>query len=201
MGNLFAIDREDQALINFCDLIASGETPEGSFARTVQTFPDCADLLAAFAVSQTYNASNAVVDGEISTQYQTIVARVASAFSPPPITSLTVALKSAGWTVQSAGELLRVGRTIMIKLDRRLIDLGSIPQQLLTSLSDLIFEPMEQITAYLVLDPIISKTAGARNDTHPSSAKKPFRHALSASLETNNILPEDFKYWMTIIQE
>jgi len=109
-------------------------------------------------------------------------------------------------TDMSISELVSnaIGRTaaaIFIKLDRRMIEPASIPDELLSSLADQLYEPLDRLLEYLSRPATASSAVTFKADEQPSvKPKETFRAALNASLTADHLDKSSYEYWLSMVQ-
>lgn len=125
---------------------------------------------------------------------------------------ILVAARKVGLSVSGLCKRLRLGRTVVTKLDRRLLEPRTIPRSLIHELADVLQRTSEEVAAYLGLPPTLSASASyrafdlpalefryflSRRPAAPSSqawrGREPFRAAVH---EAPDMTEEDRRYWL-----
>lgn len=80
--------------------------------------------------------------------------------------------RARGLTPKRLGDLLGLGRSVVAKLDRRLINPASIPARLFHAVAEVLGHAPEDIRAYLALPPALSPAASYRASVAPRLGQK-----------------------------
>ena len=203
MTDTLLIEREDFVLAAFHDKLDSGFSVEAALAHSVRQFPEFAEFLTDAATINAAGVLNA--DSPAASDEATRVAlhRVKETFRPMPISGILNSLKTTGQDVSSILVRLRIDKTILRKLDQRLIELATVPQELLRQLADVLYEPLDRIAEYLALPPELPKGFRAKGRVPPQAKKETFANALRTSFDLK--LPEfnqaDYDYWRSPLRD
>ncbi len=95
-----------------------------------------------------------------------------AAATPAPLTSLFAAAKECGLSPKQLAAALGVGMPIVAKLQSRLIQAASIPQNFLQALADTLNVQVQQMRDYLAQPPTLAQSASYRSQAIPQAGKQ-----------------------------
>jgi len=180
---------------------------KGVLAEWIARYPDYSDELTEWAVAfhsgelDAYDApaeSGGEVSGYAAGLIAALIAEPLPASSVPK--SLIAAAKEAGLNVGQLAARIRVDRTVLRKLENRLLSTATVPQILIDALADALNRSAGQIRAYLALPPQLASGAQYRAATAPvleGVTQQSFADALMSAAE---ISAEDRAYWLAQIE-
>lgn len=115
--------------------------------------------------------------------------------APKQIVPLYDLAKARGITPKQFALNLGIGVSIAAKLNRRLIQVASIPDKLIERIADQLQVGAEQVRAFLALPPTLSHGAAYRSQTAPEAgAAEEFLVALQTSPDTAE---QDKQFWIS----
>ncbi len=194
-------ERSDLALLSLDSLLESGNSIEMSLAEAVKLFPDQSAVLTDAALLRKFEMCDATTDMSISELVSNAIGRTAAARRPKPIAKLVDSVKAVGLKTSDIVSHLKIGTSIFIKLDRRMIEPASIPDELLSSLADQLYEPLDRLLEYLSRPATASSAVTFKADEQPSvKPKETFRAALNASLTADHLDKSSYEYWLSMVQ-
>lgn len=171
-------------------LAAFRETPGAEASAWARRHPALARDFARAAAERRFGlpeASDAAVARVVSLGREALAAR------RPALSSLLAAADAVGFDPDSLAERLQVPFGVLGKLQRRLVDLESVPAALLDRLAETLRRHRDEIAAYLALPPQLAPGASYRADAAPTvGARESFADALASDPETT---PEMQALW------
>ena len=187
-------ERSDLALLSLDSLLESGNSIEMSLAEAVKLFPDQSAVLTDAALLRKFEMCDATTDMSISELVSNAIGRTAAARRPKPIAKLVDSVKAVGLKTSDIVSHLKIGTSIFIKLDRRMIEPASIPD-------DQLYEPLDRLLEYLSRPATASSAVTFKADEQPSvKPKETFRAALNASLTADHLDKSSYEYWLSMVQ-
>ena len=169
----------DQDLEDLLDAYVAEEgTPSHvGLSRWTHRYPHYAaeltDFTASWSVSAELTRATLVDQEERLVQkgmqaLQTILRREAGTHAQAPVASLLEEGRARGISVQSLAEHAGISVPLVLKLDRRLIDIKSIPAEVVEKVAQALGREMGAIMAYLQRAPRFSAGVSYRADEAPS---------------------------------
>jgi hypothetical protein len=195
MNSSTAVDRADLALDAFHELVGRGDSIDDALAHAVRLYPDQADMIAgASTLSQVKGV--AIDQSPLGENVDVAMKRVVDRFRPKPLASLRAAMTSAGVSIGDMTSSLRVGTSVLTKLNRRLIDPTTIPVKFLTAVADILGESVERIGAYLALGPTFAVSDDHKHPKTPViQGQQSFQEAVSECKTADGTSLADIEYW------
>jgi len=201
MNNKVYVCDEDRALAMLHELIGESKDVDNALSRSVAQYPESADLLTSAAAAFVANDGGPEVVGLDAEMVHAVISRTLTNFKPSPIKTLSETTRLHGVTVESIQNKLGIDRSIFVKLERRLIDLSTIPAEFITQLADSLFETDERVRVYLSLPIATFSGTVAKNRELPKNVEQePFETALLTALNSGGINKSQFDYWTGQIQ-
>jgi hypothetical protein len=184
------------AITLFEDAVANGQTDATALASSIAQFPECAELLREQALISGLYAQMPESD-EITRIRETIENRAARLNTArfARIAGIIAEGKIKGFAVTELSKRLGLGKTLIIKLDRRLIDAATIPHRLIELLADTLQTSIGSIRAYLSSPPTLAQGASFRSKQSAAPKQESFESALATSVQTGEITQAEATLW------
>jgi hypothetical protein len=99
-----------------------------------------------------------------------IVQQLLGAPATAPIRSLLDEATARGLSLQQFRDAVGLGRGVLMKLDRRLIQFGSIPRAAIENIAAAIQRDVATVASYLQQGPTLAATASYRSEQAPELA-------------------------------
>ena len=202
---------ERQSLEDILDAyVASDESPDSSLDEWIQRYPEYEKELTEFAVSWTLMESLPPAPESEKVEESVLVLRgmsivqnllhdqsqADSSSSSVPFESLIVEGRARGLKPRQLAEAVRLGDSILRKLDRRLIPYASIPQDAINELAKVIQRGTASVATYLQQDPKLAASAEYRSEQAPTLSEP--ENFFDAVRNDPTISPEHANYWLAL---
>ena len=201
-------DLETAALLAFDEALASGHDNSSALRTAIQRYPSYAALLADYALSRVAlrSDSDAAVDAlvaRVASRADALLAHRLGTTDAPAmgvsIVSLLTALKERGSDAAPFARSAAVGMSVLAKLDRRLIDMATIPRKLVIDIARALDTEAADIWRYLEKPPTLARGASYRSAQNPelkSGGKlESFTNAIATAVRSGEVAPDDANAW------
>jgi len=194
---------EEAALMAFDDELESSGDIRQALAAVVSRFPASASLLTDYALTRSMeppsSASLAALETRVMERADAMLSASAERSRSDRITSLLVEIKTQGIDLGQFARSLALGVSVVVKLDRRLIEVATIPSSLVDALATALSRSATEILHYLEMPPTLSPAARYRANQAPElSSTRPrerFANALRTAVEAGEITRADELSW------
>jgi len=205
-----ALDPQDMAIEAFETALAHGASEAEALRFATTAYPTYADLLADYTLS--VKAAREIQDSE---ELSALEARILNrskfvladrlrqeAAKRDRIPGILAAAEFLGQTAGQLSDSIGLARSVITKLDRRLIDAASIPPDAIKRIAGAICCPSDYLRSYLSGSPTLSPQAGYRAESMPTIADKggevqqeSFDTALDEAIRRGHMTPEQASHW------
>ncbi len=186
---------EMMALMAFDEHRRSGLPLPDAIRATVAEFPRQAVSIADYTMQasvlgsdESSQTSNPVA---VKTTLIALVDKIAQSKlqqqSSDTITSIISRAESVLGSSATLAQTLEVGQSLLLKLDRRMIQFGTIPAAFLQVLADKLQLSRAAIDDYLQMPPRLALSADYKSRKRPEATTQTFDQAMAASLATGEI--------------
>ncbi|MDR3706685.1 MAG: hypothetical protein P4L33_00155 [Capsulimonadaceae bacterium] len=204
------VDTEDLAIDLYEQTIARGASAAEAIAMTLRAFPDHAALIADYAFTQEaantrQTAADAAADARIMARADALIASRLSASKAPsvPLTGLIDRARAHGLDLVKLSASLGLARSVLVKLDRRLIDAATVPAPAIQRIAVAIGCAADDLRAYLSGPPTLAAGASYRSKTAPDLAdsdgairREPFARALGTAVASREMQQAQVDEWL-----
>jgi hypothetical protein len=210
LNNYKNMDSELLLYAAYDDLLTQGMRQAEALDLIAQKFPDYAEKLREYAITSTISAglsSNQFLEDleEKIVQKSYSILKEKFQISSEKLEniinfeSLLKYARDLKIDLASFSMKLGLGRSVLVKLDRHLLDPLSIPNSLILKLSEILEISQISVEQYFLKPPTLSRAASFRSDAPPSlnasKTKESFQKALETSVNTGEISKEQFEAW------
>ena len=205
-----AMDPQDMAIEAFETALAHGASEPEALRFAIAAYPTYADLLADYSLS--VKAAREIEDSE---ELSAIEARILNrskvvlderlklaAAKRDQISGILAAAAFLGQNATQLSESIGLARSVITKLDRRLIDAASIPPNAIKRIAGAICCPSDYLRAYLSGKPTLSLRANYTADSAPNIADEAgqvrqelFDKALDEAISYGEMTPDQASQW------
>jgi hypothetical protein len=190
------LDEADLALAKYADLIESGCDAAGALAAAVSLYPDQAELLADYAIQCSAAVSAKPIRPDPAADLALLAAYALAPRADSVGARLVDRLTEIGLAESEACRLLRIGASVLAKLDRRMISIATIPETFLAALSNVLRVRMDSVRDYLSGIPTLMPASEYRSHRPPSARAQAFDIAIDTSFGAGEISEQDRDYWL-----
>ncbi|HEY3332946.1 MAG TPA: hypothetical protein VGK19_23130 [Capsulimonadaceae bacterium] len=185
------LSEEELAAVAFDDAVAAGKTPQAALSQAIADYPAAASFLSDYALSviavgaQEASAELTEIESVVMSRADMLLAkRIAPVTGKALRAGILGLAKQQGLTLTALAEALGLGRSVIVKLDRRLIDAATVPASALSRIADAIGAASSDIRAYLALPPTMAAGASYKATDTPATApeQQAFADAVSTAL-------------------
>jgi hypothetical protein len=192
-----ASDRVLLALALLQELLDEDIPLNEAYAATVASFPGEAKVLSESIVVRA-SPEPSSSDRPIEELVASVSRRVAARTRPAPISGLYSMIEQAELEMEAFLKELKIGKSVLYKLERRLIEPATVPSALLDLLADSFSLPIDSVLEYLSLPPTLSYSSSFKGSSPPTARpKQTFESALWTSISVDGINRADYDYWIS----
>jgi hypothetical protein len=201
--NAAEVDPQDQAIEAFEAALAAGASEVDATRSATAAFPQYAGLLADYAL--TVRAAREIEESEeISLLQAKVLARsqilIGRRFRP--LSGISTAIAYQGQSVAEFCAAIGIARSLIFKLDRRLIAASSIPSAAIQRLADAISCTFDDLRAYLSGPPMLAHSTQHKSKTAPTIAdeagdvhQEAFDQAIDSAVAHREMTKEEAAQW------
>ena len=185
----------------FDRLIGSGLSDAEALRETAQQFPDQASLIADFVLHNLATKSVPVDQSDSGADFSVAYDRISAAVATRMRDEASVAgifaqATKLGIAIDRMVSKLRIGVSLLRKLDQRLIEVGSVPDKLIDALASEMQIGVPQLRQYLLKPPTLAAGTSFKSAKPPrASRSQSFETALAVSHRAGEISESDYRYW------
>jgi hypothetical protein len=190
------INTADGALAFYDDLLATG-SPRDALAESISKYPEHAVLLSDAALTRMNPQSDSQSDPSLQSAVKRASRRAADRFRPSPPSSLLGAMKELGITSAEFSVKMRIGATVVRKLDQRMVAAGTIPSAFINRLADVLADSFTNISNYLQQPSALSAISQGNSLNSPTAKTETFESALKTSVKLGELDRASFEFWMS----
>ena len=190
--------------------VASNDGPNYSLDEWIQCYPEYEKELTEFAVSWTLMESlppspdsEEVEESVLVLRGMSIVqnllhnqSQIEPSSSSVQFESLIAEGRAHGMKPRQLAEAVRIGDSVLRKLDRRLIRYASIPQNAILELAKVIQRRAASVAAYLQMNPTLATSAEHRSEQAPVLSEP--EDFFDAVRNDPTISREHAEYWLSL---
>jgi hypothetical protein len=195
-------DREELAMAMFDDAITDGQDTKSALAAVIGVYPECAALLADYTLAKAAESrATSLEEDETTARIERRAALIAQRYvpTPAPFTGILAAAKQQGGTIASLSEQLSLARSVVVKLDRRLIDAATIPASLIERIAATVGQSVATVQSYLAAPPSLSAGASYKSAASPElgdKARESFEAALDVAVSSGEMTTAQRDQWL-----
>ena len=188
---------DEQAIAYYEECFAQFGAPGRALEHAVSAFPAKAALLSDYA-AQSISFSHLPGSGSDAALESLIDAAAAKQrLAAEPFGSLGAQAKRLGIDVKALCSRCHICVSIFMKLDRRLIEVATVPSELISLLARELSTGVDTLRAYLVNPPKLAPGADYKSPSSPKAARRQtFRSAIDAATATGEITQLDRDHWL-----
>jgi hypothetical protein len=173
-------------LDDILDAYLEGGADDSSLNNLIRRFPQFEQELTEFAASRTLMhgmqpaaGTHIPPDDELAARGMGIVQQLLGAPARAPIQSLIAEARARGLSPQQLRDAVGLGSGVLMKLDRRLIQFGSIPRAAIEQIAAAIQRDFSSVVNYLQQGPTLAASASYRSEQAPQvGAQEDFASAV-----------------------
>jgi hypothetical protein len=210
MNQQLIVNDEDAAMAVFYRLLDDGAAIDEALAASVLQYPATARLLseAALLIVGRVNADHAHDTAMVST-VKSVAERVIESRAPAQkrdasisetAGSLQEMIDKLNVLSQEAAAKLGIPTSILAKLMNRLLEVATIPGDLLLDISDLIGVNEKRLYSYLQRPPMLSTEEFVGDKKPQVGERQPFLTAMKACGKEKNLDTVAYRYWLKLAE-
>ena len=196
--------KELAALSEISDAVRSGQTTQEAIRTALAEYPQHALLITDYALQTVplgideQDASDSTIAPSVATAslIDRIAAKKQQQMRPTAIKSLlTLAISKLG-SPAKLSEMLGLGHSVLVKLDRGLIEFATIPAEFIERSADQLRVSRNALETYLRLPPRLANSSDYRARKRPSpGAQQTFADAINASVIMGEMNEDAARVW------
>ena len=202
-ANISPQQTEVLAIALYEDALATGIAENEALKSVLSQLPAAAEALLSYAATGFVEKATPKTDDEdiLAARIQARSAKLfASRFAAKesaPVTSILDAAKKCGLDIAALSRQLAIGKSVLVKLDRRLIDPASIGDAAAERIAGAIGQAAESVRQYLSAPPTLSAGASYRSNKAPSASapRQSLSDALDTAVRSGEITEADAREW------
>lgn len=181
------LDTELLAVADLDELLQRGADASSALAKVCSKYPAHAEFLADYALSMAAGEPLVAPALELLYDERIKAAKLDGIFSR---------LAEIGSDIDALCHKMRLGDTIISKLERRLIKFGTIPGQLISQLAGVLQVSGAALQAYLKLPPMLDPSLELKSKRKPTPPSiEEFNKAVTTSRALNEIDDDAAEFW------
>lgn len=194
----------DAAVEAYEAAIERGDSGPSAMKAAAALYPEAASFLADYALSVAA-ADAFATDEPLAVEQARVVSRgdaiMAARFSPSasPLSGGVIdAAKRTGLTLAALSQSVSLARSVLVKLDRRLIEASTVPESAVERIASALGASAAELQAHLSLPPTLGASASYKAQSAPTidaPDRQSFDDALDAAVASGEMTQSEADAW------